>query len=115
MGDVADDLWDNAFHKQHVHNDDDIEESQMANEITDEMVELAAKAMWTFTSKREWGDCLHQSLWLAYARAALEAIAPALRAQGMREIARLPHTKETTFMSVRDLILARAELEEQGK
>jgi len=70
-------------------------------EITDEMVQKA-QAIANAISP-DYYYCTFAPM-----RAALEAVAPALRAQGMREAATLPHTRDTTFLSVRDRILARA-------
>ena len=53
--------------------------------VTDEMVETAARAMWERIDREEsWSEIYHASAYRRDARAALEAVAPAITAAALR-------------------------------
>lgn len=77
----------------------------MPNEITDEIIETGAKAIAKFFRDKDWQQ--HK----AAARAAITFTAPRLRAQGMREAARLYLNKYDSYYSAKaiySIILERA-------
>ena len=60
----------------------------MSDYVTDEMVETAARAMWERIDREEsWSEIYHASAYRRDARAALEAAAPLIAAQALRDAA----------------------------
>ena len=63
-------------------------ETSTGTNVTDELVEGAAQAMWERIDRGEsWSEIYHASAYRRDARAALEAVAPLIAAQALRDAA----------------------------